>query len=110
MPSFTPIHSKMDLVASVRIRKFTHMGRIKSSTSIFPLSVLLRMYAMGYPSSRQSRVVTNPTIRLTASTSRLLLSEKKSTKLSSVSFPSARKALTKTMTSGVTIKSSMNSM
>lgn len=86
------------------------MGRIKSSTSIFPLSVLLRMYAMGYPSSRQSRVVTNPTIRLTANTSRLLLSEKKSNKVVECQLSVRKKGVDQNHDKRRNVKSSMNSM
>ena len=109
MPSFTPIIIKIVFVASVLIKKFTHIGIIKNMTKILPDFSLDKMYATGYPITRQIIEVINPTRR---ELPRMINEDdevKNSLKFSNVNLLlSSKNAETRIKQRGVIIKISIN--
>ena len=88
IPSGMFIDTKIAFVASVLIRKFTHMGRINSNTKILLALYFARKYAAGYPRTMQIIVVRSPTRMEFPSTTRLDFSVKKIAKFLKLNFPS----------------------
>ena len=99
----------MAFVASVLIRKFTHIGNTNNNTSTLPERYLLKIYAIGYPNTRQRAVVITPTRSEVSRTCKLAPSFIRAAKLPKVKLLFAsRKAYTKTSTSGITTNNKRN--